>query len=462
MTNGKKAKAQTIAAETVKVSGKVPEKYFVVDTSALEYSMDVFEKLRQGGRNCVLFPYATWEELDSHKTGNDFKADIARSVIRNVRNLFRAKDHSVRFFHYDFNLAPDADLKIDKNDHCIIATALNAKKKLSKAKVILVTQDAALETLALNFGLDVQSVKMDQTDVKQPHTARTTINLQRSWISDKTFPLKLPEAKLAAQLSQVRLNEGIVCYCDIDGAWGPAFAAVRKGDYFRIIEKDIHLLGVMPRSNNGDINWGQFIAMDLLRDASIPLVALTGKAGTAKTFLALLAAFEQSSQYRQILVSRATIQLGNKDRLGYSPGDIDAKMKPWMHPIYDNINAIRELVDEKMKDKINDWLANGKIEMMDLDKIRGRSIQKCFVIVDEIQNLPPSHVKAIATRGGEGTKMVFTGDFSYDQIDVPWLDERSNGLSVLNAKMTGSRLFGSVYLDQAIRSELTKEILERW
>ncbi|MEE9913118.1 MAG: PhoH family protein [Deltaproteobacteria bacterium] len=462
MTNAKNGKARTIEGQTVKASGNVPEKYFVVDTSALEYGMDVFEKLRQAGRNCVLIPYATWEELDSHKTGNDFKADIARSVIRNVRNLFRAKDHSVRFFHYDFKLAKNADLKTDKNDHCIIATALCAKKKLPHEKVILVTQDAALETLALNFGIDVQSVKMDQTEIKEHHPSRTTINLQRSWISEKTFPLKLPETKLAAQLGQIRQNEGIVCYCDIDGAWGPAFAAVRKGDHFRIVEKDVHLLGVKPRSNNGDVNWAQFIAMDLLRDPSIPLVALTGKAGTAKTFLALLAAFQQSSHYRQILVSRATIQLGNKDRLGYSPGDIDAKMKPWMHPIYDNINAIKELVDEKMKDKINEWLTNGKIEMMDLDKIRGRSIQKCFVIVDEIQNLPPSHVKAIATRGGEGTKMVFTGDFSYDQIDVPWLDERSNGLSVLNAKMSGSRLFGSVYLDQAIRSELTREILERW
>lgn len=462
MTNAKKAKAPTIATETGGSGVKVPEKYFVVDTSALEYGMDVFEKLRQGGRNCVLIPYATWEELDSHKTGNDFKADIARNVIRNVRDLYRAKDHSVRFFHYDFNLAKDADLKIDKNDHCIIATALNAKKKLSDAKVILVTQDASLEALALNFDLDVQSVKMYQTEVKPNHNPRLTVNIQRSWITDRAFPLKLPEVKLAEQLEKVRLNEGIVCYCDVDGIWGPAFAAVRKGDYFRVIERDINLLGIRPRSNNGDINWSQFIAMDLLRDPSVPLVALTGKAGTAKTFLALLAAFDQASHYRQILVSRATIQLGNRDRLGYSPGDIDAKMKPWMHPIYDNINAIKGLVDDRTKEKINDWMTNGKIEMMDLDKIRGRSIQKCYVIVDEIQNLPPSHVKAIATRGGEGTKMVFTGDFSYDQIDVPWLDERSNGLSVLNAKMEGSRLFGSVHLDQAIRSELTKEILERW
>ncbi len=462
MTNAKKAKASTIATETGEAKVKVPEKYFVVDTSALEYGMDVFEKLRQGGRNCVLIPYATWEELDSHKTGNDFKADIARNVIRNVRNLYRAKDHSVRFFHYDFNLARDADLKIDKNDHCIIATALNARKKLSDAKVILVTQDASLEALALNFDLDVQSVKMYQTEVKQNHNPRVTVNIQRSWITDRAFPLKLPEAKLVEQLEKVRLNEGIVCYCDIEGVWGPAFAAVRKGDYFRVIERDVNLMGIRPRSNNGDINWSQFIAMDLLRDPSVPLVALTGKAGTAKTFLALLAAFDQASHYRQILVSRATIQLGNRDRLGYSPGDIDAKMKPWMHPIYDNINAIKELVDDRTKEKINDWMTNGKIEMMDLDKIRGRSIQKCYVIVDEIQNLPPSHVKAIATRGGEGTKMVFTGDFSYDQIDVPWLDERSNGLSVLNAKMEGSRLFGSVHLDQAIRSELTKEILERW
>jgi PhoH-like ATPase len=462
MTKGKKTKTEALRCDLAQSTGKIPEKYFVVDTSALEYGMDVFEKLRQGGRNCVLIPYATWEELDSHKTGNDFKADIARHVIRNVRNLFRMKDHSVRFYQHDFSLIKEADLSPMKNDHCIIATALNAKRKLRHEKVILVTQDAALETLALHFDIDVQSVKMDQTDAKLEHAHRETINLQRVWISDRTFPVKVPDPKLAAQLAKIRFNEGVVCYCDLDGVWGPAFAAVRKGDYFRIVEKDISLLGIRPRSNNGETNWGQFIAMDLLRDASVPLVALTGKAGTAKTFLALLAAFEQAAHYRQILVSRATIQLGNKDRLGYSPGDIDAKMKPWMPPIYDNINAIKELVEEKMKDKINDWLANGKIEMMDLDKIRGRSIQKCFVIVDEIQNLPPSHVKAIATRGGEGTKMVFTGDFSYDQIDVPWLDDRSNGLSVLNARMTGSRLFGCVHLDQAIRSELTKEILERW
>ena len=462
MTTEKKGKAKAVEAQSRNARGRIPEKYFVVDTSALEYGMDVFEKIRQGGRNCILMPYATWEELDCHKTGNDFKADIARNVIRNVRKLFREKDHSVRFFPYDFSLAKDADLKTDKNDHCIIATALNAKKTLPREKVILVTQDAALETLALHFGIDVQSVKMDQTDIRHEEISRTTINLQRDWICDKSFPVNLPESRLAENLARVRQNEGVICYCDIGGTWGPAFAAVRKGDAFRIIEKDIHLLSVKPRSNNGEVNWGQFIAMDLLRDAGIPLVALTGRAGTAKTFLALLAAFEAASKYRQILVSRATIQLGNKDRLGYSPGDIEAKMKPWMHPIYDNINAIKELVDEKMKDRINEWLANGKIEMMDLDKIRGRSIQKCFVIVDEIQNLPPSHVKAIATRGGEGTKMVFTGDFSYDQIDVPWLDERSNGLSVLNAKMSGSRLFGTVHLDQAIRSELTKEILERW
>ncbi|HPL10409.1 MAG: PhoH family protein [Smithellaceae bacterium] len=462
MMNGKKGKAQAEKKRATGEANKTPEKYFVVDTSALEYGIDVFEKLRQGGRNCVLMPYATWEELDSHKTGNDFKADIARSVIRNVRNLFRAQDRSVRFFSYDFTAAKDGGLKTDKNDHCIIATALHARQKLPAEKVILVTQDAALETLALNFGMEVQSVKMDETEVKEQHAPRITVNLQKQWIADKTFPLKLPEARLADKLGQIRLNEGIVCYCERDGAWGPAFAAVRKGDHFRIVDKDIHLLGVRPRSNNGEVNWGQYIAMDLLRDASVPLVALTGKAGTAKTFLSLLAAFEQASRYRRILVSRATIQLGNKDRLGYSPGDIDAKMKPWMHPIYDNINAIKELVDDKMKEKINEWLTNGKIEMMDLDKIRGRSIQKCFVIVDEIQNLPPSHVKAIATRGGEGTKMVFTGDFSHDQIDVPWLDERSNGLSVLNARMAGSRLFGSVHLDQAIRSELTKEILERW
>ena len=222
MTMPGKVRIQAVEASIEGAQSEIPEKYFVVDTSALEYGMDVFEKLRQGGRNCVLIPYATWEELDSHKTGNDFKADIARNVIRTVRNLFRTKDSSVRFFSYDFNLASDADLKTDKNDHCIIATALAAKKSLAGRKVILMTQDAALETLALHFGLDVQSVKMDQIEIRHEEPQRTTVNLQREWFSEKSFPVHLPDPRLAAKLGGVRQNEGIICYCDIDGVWGAA------------------------------------------------------------------------------------------------------------------------------------------------------------------------------------------------------------------------------------------------
>lgn len=437
------------------------EKYFVVDTSALEHNEIVFEKLRENGRNCIIMPYATWEELDSHKTRNDFKANIARNVIRSVRKLMRARDGSVMFLPHDFKLAKNANLKKDKNDHCIIATALKARREFRGKKVILVTQDIALETMALHFDLDVQPVEIDRTKGDQRSTSLRTINIQREWIKDGYFSIDLLDDTKAEALSKVNQNEGIVCYSDVDGKWKPAFAAVRKKEKFRIVDNNISLWDVRPKANNGDVNWAQYIAMDLLKDPNIPIITLTGEAGTAKTFLALLAAFEQKSQFKKILVSRATIQLGDKDRLGFTPGDIKAKMMPWMLPIFDNIAAIKELVPKK-EEIINKCLEENKLELMELDKIRGRSIQRSFVIVDEIQNLPPAHVKAIATRIAEGSRIVFTGDFSGDQIDVPWLDERSNGLSVLNSKMSGSELFGTVYLDQAIRSPLVKEILKRW
>ena len=136
-------------------------------------------------------------------------------------------------------------------------------------------------------------------------------------------------------------------------------------------------------------------------------------------------------------------------------------MHPWLLPIYDNLDIIKDMSDDNKK-RIEKMFEEKKIEILDLDKIRGRSINRRFVIVDEIQNLPPEEVLAISTRNGEGTKMVLTGDVSPEQIDVPYLDGNSNGMSVLIDFMRGSPLFANVYLDQAIRSPLVQCILERW
>lgn len=440
-----------------------PEKVYVVDTSALEHSVHVFENLRQGGKNLIVMPFATWDELDSHKSGDDFRGYVARTVIRQFGDLLTKKDKSVTFLGYKMPPIKLGNLRKDKNDHLIIATAYRALQDRYKGKkVVLVTQDVSMMALGLHFGLTVELVK-DVADDKQTAKAeakkkKTDLRvLQKDISEDGSFPYK-------RKYGDIPQNGAIVCRTDYGGAemgWDGQFIAIRKGAELRIIDRGINIMGIKPKANNGDINWKQFHAMSVLENQDIPLVALTGPAGTAKTFLAVLAGISQAKDYRQILISRATIQLGNKDRLGFSPGDIDAKLKPWLLPIYDNIEVIKDLIPTK-EDKINEMLTNDKIEVLDLDKIRGRNIRKRFVVIDETQNLPPDQVLTIATRAGEDTKIVFTGDFTSGQIDVPYLNERSNGLSVLIKKMQGSSMFAAVHLEQAIRSALVQEILNRW
>ncbi|MFA5359907.1 MAG: PhoH family protein [Patescibacteria group bacterium] len=440
-----------------------PEKVYVVDTSALEHSIDVFENLRERGKNLIVMPFVVWEELDGHKSGSDFKGRIARTVIRQFSELLDKKDKSVTFLGYEMPPAKSGKLRRDKNDHLIIATAYFAQKNKYRGKtVVLVTQDNNMRALALHFGLITELVKdsvSKQLINKNGETKKkkTPKVLDKEIRENHTFPYK-------KKYGEIPQNGAIICKTNCGGAkkgWDNQFIAIRQGDEFRIINRNINIFGITPKANNGDINWGQFHAMTVLKDQRIPLITLTGKAGTAKTFLAILAGISQTKEYKKILISRATIQLGYRDRLGFSPGDIEDKMKPWLLPIYDNIEVIKNLLPS-MKDKIDEMIKKRVVEILDLDKIRGRSIQNCFIIIDETQNLPPDQVLAIATRAAEGSKIIFTGDFTSSQIDVPYLDEKSNGLSILTEVMRGSQMFATVHLDQAIRSPLVQEILNRW
>jgi PhoH-like ATPase len=440
-----------------------PEKVYVVDTSALEHSIDVFENLREGGKNLIIMPFVVWEELDDHKSGGDFKGRIARTIIRKFGELLDKKDQSVTFLGYEMPPVRLGKLRKDKNDHLIIATAYYAhKEKYRGKKVILVTQDNNMRALALHFGLTTELVKdsvSKQLINKNGETKKkkTPKVLDEEIRENNTFSYK----KKYGEISQ---NGAIICKTNCGGAkkgWDNQFIAIRRGNEFQIVSRNTNILGITPKANNGDVNWGQFHAMTVLRDQRIPLITLTGKAGTAKTFLAILAGISQTKDYKKILISRATIQLGNRDRLGFSPGDIGDKMKPWLLPIYDNIEIIKGLLPS-MKDKIDEMIRKRIIEILDLDKVRGRSIKDCFIVIDETQNLPADQVLAIATRAAEGSKIIFTGDFTSSQIDVPYLDEKSNGLSILTDVMIGSKMFATVHLDQAIRSPLVQEILNRW
>jgi PhoH-like ATPase len=188
---------------------------------------------------------------------------------------------------------------------------------------------------------------------------------------------------------------------------------------------------------------------------NVNLVTISGKAGTGKTLMALAAALEIRKNYQQILLARPIVPLSNKD-IGYLPGDIKSKIDPYMQPLYDNLGVIRHQFKEESQEfaKINELLNNDKLLITPLTYIRGRSLSKVYFIVDEAQNLTPHEVKTIITRAGEGTKIVFTGD-PY-QIDTPYLDSRSNGLTNLIDKMKGQEIYAHVTLEKGERSALAE------
>ena len=203
----------------------------------------------------------------------------------------------------------------------------------------------------------------------------------------------------------------------------------------------------------GPKNAEQALAMSALLDPEIKLVTMQGAAGTGKTLLALACALEQRRDYRQIFITRPVVPLSNKD-IGYLPGDIQSKMDPYMQPIWDNLKLIRgnfEKNDNTLK-RLDEMVENEKIAVAPLAYIRGRSLSNIFFIVDEAQNLTPLEVKTVISRAGEGTKIVFTGDVH--QIDTPYLDSESNGLSYLIDKAKGDPLFAHITLAKGERSGL--------
>jgi PhoH-like ATPase len=214
------------------------------------------------------------------------------------------------------------------------------------------------------------------------------------------------------------------------------------------IEKETNF-GIQPR------NAEQTFAFEVLNDPQIKLVALTGKAGTGKTLLALASALKQHKLYNQILLARPIISLSNKD-LGYLPGDEKQKVAPYMQPLFDNLNVIRSHLPTNSPEwrLIEEMQRSGQLAIEALAFIRGRSLSETFCIIDEAQNLTPHEVKTIITRAGEETKMVFTGDLQ--QIDSPYLDSQSNGLAYMIDKMKGQHIFAHVNLVKGERSELSE------
>ena len=429
-------------------------KIFVLDTSVLLFdhsAMDHFED------NDVVIPITVLEELDNFKIGNETKNYEARSVIRfldtlsedgNLNSWKTLGEHKGRIKIDMVNKPPselDAELVFNsfKNDHKIINSALRQKEEFPKNEVILITKDINLRIKAKAIGLKSEDYKTGKVSDKTTSEGNENMRIEiPGELLQKLYQERSIEAKDLLGDRKIANN-----YYFLQANSQTALARYSKEkDQIDLVEKQL-AYGIRPR------NAEQTFALDALLDPKIPLVAIEGVAGTGKTLLALAAAVEQKNIYDQIILARPTVPLSNKE-LGFLPGDAEDKIAPYMAPLWDNLKFIKSQYKEnsKKRQKLDSMTEDSELQITALNFIRGRTLTSTIFIIDEAQNLTPHEVKTIITRAGEGTKVIFTGDIH--QIDTPYLDTYSNGLSYIIEKLKGEALFSHIKLQNGERSEL--------
>ncbi len=433
--------------------GPTDSKIFVLDTSVILYDHEAIEHF---GEHDVAIPITVLEELDKFKKGGDSKNFCAREFIRFLDQA--SKEHLTQewvpingpskgrfkvILHSRSKVDAEVILGDKKEDHKILNAALALQENEPKRRVILVTKDIALRLKAKSLNLHSEDYETGKIkDLDHLYSGKMYVeNLPSSVIDELYSTGSTPPGTLP--IEEWIDNQYFVLKNGKKSAL--AYYSAEASSVSRVEKTTVY--GITPR------NAEQVFAIHALMNPEIPLVTIQGVAGTGKTLLALASALEQRSEYRQIYISRPVVPLSNKD-IGYLPGDIKSKMNPYMEPLWDNLKFIKSQFKETDKElkRINEMVETEKIEITPLTYIRGRSLSHVFFIVDEAQNLTPHEVKTIITRAGEGTKIVFTGDIH--QIDTPYLDAQSNGLSYLIDRLKNNHLFAHITLEKGERSEL--------
>ena len=431
---------------------KLP-KIFVLDTNVILHDHSSIYNFQE---NDIVLPITVLEELDNFKNGNGSINYNAREFVRELdkltgKNLFdegvslgkgRGKLRVVLGRKYSSAMAES--FYEDKPDHRILAIAQYIHDTNPNRAVILVTKDVNLRLKAKSLGILAQDYLTDK--VENPTVLRRYIQTVNEF-SDEQIAQLYNNEPIAVKKSKSNFyaNEYLV----LKGATSTALGIYDEtSESIKRVGKQ-RSYGIEPR------NAEQTFAMDALMRPDIQLVALTGIAGTGKTLLALAAALAQEENFEQILLARPVIPLQNQE-IGFLPGDVDEKIGPYMLPLFDNLGFIKSRFRAGTREatRIDEMLKTEKIKISPLAYIRGRSLSNVFFIIDEAQNLTPHEVKTIITRAGEGTKIVLTGDIQ--QIDSPYLDISSNGLSYLSDRMTGKDIFAHVNLLKGERSRLAE------
>lgn len=432
-------------------------KIFVLDTSVILYDHNALFCFEEHN---VVLPISVLEELDEFKKGHDSKNYEAREFIRTLDKITEGKDFtnwipingethgSLKVVMDTSHKGLDAEKVLGrKMDHRIINAALTTKDLEPSKTTILVTKDINLRLKAKALNLRSEDYLTGKIkDMDALYKGKSTIDN----IHDDT--LKALYAKKSIDIDEVTaLNPHFVPY--------PNSYYILKGEnssglgYYNAIHKTLDHVekrgayGIKPR------NAEQAFAIHAILNPDVKLVSLTGVAGTGKTLVALAASLEQRRDFKQIYLARPIVPLSNKD-LGYLPGDAKEKITPYMQPLWDNLKLIKNNFSDRDKEykQLEEMVEKEKIIITPLAYIRGRSLAGIIFIVDESQNLTPHEVKTIITRAGDGAKFIFTGDVG--QIDTPYLDEQSNGLSYLVDKAKGQDIYAHVTLEKGERSEL--------
>ena len=456
-------------------------KTFVLDTNVLLHDPAALTRFED---NHVVIPIEVVEEIDRFKRDPSEKGRNARQVSRllddlrtrgNLADGVPLDDASgatlkVVFCRSETLSQLPPELKGGNGDNNILAVALEQQRLQGvcgdQPPVALVTKDTNLRIKADAVGLIAQDYTTDKVDIADlyPGFCELWVSAERMDRVKAAGGLPLTELPLpAAGIRTLQANEGVTLVDELQ----PAHTLLARYD---ATTAALHPLQNAPKARLGRImarNREQTFALDLLLDPAVQLITLVGKAGTGKTLLALAAGLHQVADerlYDRLLVTRPVISLGKE--IGYLPGDLEEKMGPWMQPIIDNLDFLLSTGEDgrhqagrggagrSPRSGWADLKTMGLLEVEAISYIRGRSIPRQFMVVDEAQNLTPHEVKTIVTRVGEGTKIVLTGD-PY-QIDNPYVDAESNGLTWLVERFKGQRLAGHVSLLRGERSELAE------
>lgn len=436
---------------------------YVLDTNVLLYDPNALFVFKE---HDLVIPITVIEEIDKFKKDLNETGRNARTVSRHLDKL-RAEASLARgaplagggHLRVEFppgSMSLPAGFGHGTNDNLILQTVLALAQRQGKALVVFVTRDTNMRIKADALGIAAEDYEHAHIEVDEHYTGVTTIDVEPERVAQLYEKGLLP-----VDAPQHHPNEFVV----LRNQENPSNTGMARYDATK------QALRLIPRYKEGV--WGlfarnkeQLFALDLLLDDSLSLVTLDGVAGTGKTLLAIAAGLRKvgdERKYRRLVVSRPIFPLGRD--LGFLPGDVSEKLNPWMKPIFDNLELLLSLhTNEPGRGRTNGpngstavfqpLLDQGILEVEPLTYIRGRSLPQQYLIVDEAQNLTPHEVKTVISRAGEGTKVVLTGD--PQQIDNPYVDATSNGLTYVVERFKDSALAGHVTLRKGERSPLAE------